>query len=618
MTDRFYTDSYIINLSGIKTNFTEENPRFKDTIWTKYTLPVDINFDRDFFSKVGQYSSFTNVNLPKYQEGNHVFEGKRLKGKIEFLELRNKSAKIQIISGFEELPNYDKKLAELPLEELDVADIYNHANEIVSKKYPETNYNFPKIYTDEFSLDSEGWKFFDSFINNRARPSGSIYKVFPRNEIQENGSGWDCVNRNIIHPMPYLLHVLKQGFLDGGFILAGDILEDDTLKQRCIFSSEHYFNTADQKYQKSNIFASEYYDNYNFNGSQQLPFAKWQKKFTIDSPGKYRFIGKCYRGGDLGNSSFMISKNGVPLTNIGGGTSDYLNFDYVVTIDIEEAESKPVFSFDFNGIVTSNLFNPEGVNIGVAEININPMRQNTSAGDPIPFVFNANRVDLSRAVPDMTFGELINTIKNWRNYDITFDNNKVFMNRIIITKTKVAEDFRKFEVEDPMRSRNNKIYFNLKFPEVEGLNLDSVFFDENGYHFNTSVIPKDTTEISIPAFCLPLTTFRATTTAKRFDDTSNLMLVYYDGLDVNGDNHAKYPNDALHGVKFAESVKDWYFNRLRNLTFKWTFFALKSQIRKFNIRSEIFAYNKKHFIKSMVKNSLSDKYYSVEIETETF
>ena len=95
------------------------------------------------------------------------------------------------------------------------------------------------------------------------------------------------------------------------------------------------------------------------------------------------------------------------------------------------------------------------------------------------------------------------------------------------------------------------------------------------------------------------------------------MLVYYDGLNSQGDNHAKNP-DGLHGTALAESVKDWFLNRLTNFTFKWTFTASRSKIRKFNIRSEIYAYGKKHWIKSWVKNSISDKSYSIEIETETY
>lgn len=610
MKDKFVTDNFEIDLTGIRTNFTEENPRFKDSIWTKYTLPVEINFDRDFLSKVAQYSSFNNANLPKEHSGYHIFEGRVMKGSITFSDFRNKTAKIQIDSGFEELPNFETKLAELPLEEKEVADIYDHANEICVKKYPETNYNFPKLYTDEFDLNSEGWKYFDSFINNRVRPSGGSVKIFPRNEIQENTNGWDCINRNILQPLPYLLYVLRVGFADAGFVLTGDILEDSLLKQRTIYSGTNYFTTADQKYQKTYVYENEYYDNI---GSE----ARWKKDFTISAPGKYRIIGSVFTN-NSGGCYLYIKKNGVELIQFGSGTTNtYLDYDHVIDIDISEAEQNPIFTVEYFGPTFNNQFNSEGVNIGLAEININPMRQNTTSGDAIPFVFNINKVNLKKSVPDITFGELVNNIKNWRNYDLTFDNGTAIMNRIIIDKSKEPEDFREFEIENPYRSRNDKKSFNLNFPDVEGLAVDDIYFDENGYSFNKSPLPTNTTEIPINGFCLPITTFRATTTARAFKEPNYLMLVYYDGLNSQGDNHAQNP-EGLHGNALAESVKDWFLNRLTNFTFKWTFIALRSKVRKFNIRSEIYAYGKKHWIKSWIKNSISDKSYSIEIETETY
>lgn len=610
MKDKFVTDNFEIDLTGIRTNFTEENPRFKDSVWTKYTLPVEINFDRDFLSKVAQYSSFNNANLPKEHSGYHIFEGRVMKGSITFSDFRNKTAKIQIDSGFEELPNFETKLSALPLEQKDVADIYDHANEICVLKYPQTNYNFPKLYTDEFDLNSEGWKYFDSFINNRVRPSGGSVKIFPRNEVQENTNGWDCINRNIIHPLPYLLYVLKVGFADAGFVLSGDILDDSLLKQRTIYSGTNYFTTADQKYQKTYVYENEYYDN---SGS----VARWKKDFTISAPGKYRIIGKVFTN-KIGNCYLYIKKNGVELIQFGSGTTNvYMDYDHVIDIDISEAEQNPIFTVEYFGPTFNNKFNSEGVNIGLAEININPMRQNTTSGDAIPFVFNFNKVNLKNSVPDITFGELVNTIKNWRNYDLTFDNGTAIMNRIIIDKSKEPEDFREFEIENPYRSRNDKKSFNLNFPDVEGLDVDDIYFDENGYSFNKSPLPTNTTEIQINGFCLPITTFRATTTARAFQEPNYLMLVYYDGLNSQGDNHAKNP-EGLHGAILAESVKDWFLNRLTNFTFKWTFTALRSKVRKFNIRSEIYAYGKKHWIKSWIKNSVSEKSYSIEIETETY
>lgn len=612
--DQFITEKSIIRLTGVETNYTEENPRFKDSVWTKYTLPFKYYYTRNFLSQNGHYSSLNNINIKQKHEGYHIFEGKMRKGILEFLEIRKTWASIQIDSGFEELPNFDKKLRELPVEYKSVTDIYSHANEIVTKKYPETNYNFPKLYTSQYDMEQEGWKYFGSFINDRILKTGTNVKEFTRNEVQENANGWDVINRNILQPVPYILHVLKAGFKDAGFVLQGDILEDPQLKQKGIFSPEQYYTTGEQKYQKTFVFSAEFYNNEVLAGNI---VGHWKKTFKIDAPGKYRLIGSCFTNND-GNCSLSIRKNGALINVYGSGTvSSFINFDQVIEIGVDEAESAPEFTFEFFGRVFNDRYNAEGVNIGVAEIKINPMRQNTASGDPIPFVFNFDRVDLRRALPDLTFGELVNTIKNWRNYDLIFDNNVAIMNRIIIDKLQEPEDFREFEVDDPIRNRNDKQYFNLKFPTVEGLGIDSVFFDENGYQLNKSPLPKESTEILINGFCLPVETFRAVTTAKVYDESGAFMLVHYEGLDQNGDNHAKNP-PGLHGNELAASVQDWFLNRLTNYTYKWTFLISKSKIRKYNIRSEIYAYNKKHWIKSWVKNSVSKKYYTVEIETETF
>ena len=65
--------------------------------------------------------------------------------------------------------------------------------------------------------------YFDGIINNRYQKSGSW--IFPRNEVVNDT---DVANRNIIHPLPYLLYVLEIGFKDAGFILSGDVLNDET------------------------------------------------------------------------------------------------------------------------------------------------------------------------------------------------------------------------------------------------------------------------------------------------------------------------------------------------------------------------------------------------------
>jgi len=104
MKDKFITSEFEIDLSNCKISVTEENPRFKDSFWTKYSLPFDVIMDRDFQSKLGHYSSLYTKGLKRYHDGYHVFEGKLLKGKLEVLEISGNTLKCQIDSGFEDMP----------------------------------------------------------------------------------------------------------------------------------------------------------------------------------------------------------------------------------------------------------------------------------------------------------------------------------------------------------------------------------------------------------------------------------------------------------------------------------------------------------------------------------
>ena len=145
---------------------------------------------------------------------------------------------------------------------------------------------------------------------------------------------------------------------------------------------------------------------------------------------------------------------------------------------------------------------------------------------------------------------------------MVFDGAKVFMNLIKIDHSLDAVDFRGFEVEKPLRKFTDKQSFNIKFPETDLAIFDNIFFNENGYTLNGTG-DKNTSEITINGFAVPLAIFRGTTTAKIAQENSVLQLVYYDGL-KNGLNHAQNPN-GLHGIYIAEHLKPWFVNRVTNI-----------------------------------------------------
>ncbi|AZZ59672.1 hypothetical protein [Riemerella anatipestifer] len=612
MQDKFVTNTGVeIPLDSTNFTYVEENPRFKDTFWTNYTLPIDISYSRDFLSSFGQYSSLNNIGLKRYHEGIHQFEGRLRKGKLEVLEFKKEMLKIQIDSGFETLPNFEKPLSELPLLNIAVDDIYNHANDIVTKKYPETVYNFPKLYTDEYNLQDEAYKYFDSFINNRNNQEGRTTKGFSRNRLENEV---DVYNKNIIHPLPYLLYVLTVGFSDAGFRLEGEILEDEYLKYRLIWSGKPYHTSGDQKEHKLNVYSEEYL-NQNVNGN--LYFGEWQKEILIDAPGKYNIKGHFQTQIGLNDGGGRVELN-IPVLNFSQSFSVNQSSDIQQGIDISEEQAKEGVKviFKFKGAMGYSKVADDGVNLGLAQLQILPKRMHTKEGVPIPYIYNDNRVNLSKTVPEMNFGELVTAIKNLRNYDLEFEGNRAIMNKIKIDKYKEPEDFRMFEVENPTRFFNDKVSFNITFPDEESVVTKNIYFDETGYRLNYRSVPETATEININVISLPFTMFRSVFTAKAINSNA-LMLVYYDGLDNNGNNHAQNKK-GLMDEELAKYLEPWFMNRLTNFRYKWTFICEKNKIRNFNIRSAIFAYNRKHWIKSWTKKSLTNNLYSIEIETETF
>ncbi|MRM84378.1 hypothetical protein [Riemerella anatipestifer] len=612
MQDKFITNTGVeIPLDSTNFTYVEENPRFKDTFWTNYTLPIDISYSRDFLSSFGQYSSLNNIRLKRYHEGIHQFEGRLRKGKLEVLEFKKEMLKIQIDSGFETLPNFEKPLSELPLLNIVVDDIYNHANDIVTKKYPETVYNFPKLYTDEYNLQDEAYKYFDSFINNRNNQEGRTTKGFSRNRLENEV---DVYNKNIIHPLPYLLYVLTVGFSDAGFRLEGEILEDEYLKYRLIWSGKPYHTSGDQKEHRLNVYSEEYL-NQNVNGN--LYFGEWQKEILIDAPGKYNIKGHFQTQIGLNDGGGRVELN-IPVLNFSQSFSVNQSSDIQQGIDISEEQAKEGVKviFKFKGAMGYSKVADDGVNLGLAQLQILPKRMHTKEGVPIPYIYNDNRVNLSKAVPEMNFGELVTAIKNLRNYDLEFEGNRAIMNKIKIDKYKEPEDFRMFEVENPTRFFNDKVSFNITFPDEESVVTKNIYFDETGYRLNYRSVPETATEININVISLPFTMFRSVFTAKVINSNA-LMLVYYDGLDNNGNNHAQNKK-GLMDEELAKYLEPWFMNRLTNFRYKWTFICEKNKIRNFNIRSAIFAYNRKHWIKSWTKKSLTNNLYSIEIETETF
>lgn len=566
MTDYFVTSQFVLDLSRIAISYQEENPRFKDTFFTQYSLPFEFQMNADLRLRMGNYTALNATKLKKKYDGYHVLDGRVRKGTLEILSVEGNLVSAQIDSGFEQLPNFEKKLCDLPLLRKRVPDIYAHANEIVVKKYPEVDYNFPKVVYPK-DKSQKGWELFFQFINNYGSEG------FIRNETNRN--------YNIMHPMPYLLYVLKTGFADAGYELAGDILTDEDFNQQVLYSNTPYYLTTAQ---------------------QEHTLTAVEPTYEFATAGTWRLV--CDNQPISGQVNIRLKLDNVIIREFSFEKPETLSFTQVLTIDT----TGQTLVLEIEGTPQPQL-----------SMNLNIVAQHSEDGNVIEQVINPNIVDLKRAVPDVTFGELVKTIKNWKNYDMFIRGHKLYMNRIKVEERIHAKDFRPWEVREPKKTFLTKQSYLIKFPEMDdkAYQLPVVQVTADSYQvLNAQEATQLTnvTEIQIGGYCLPRVMYKGEYTAvARKGGEQTIGLIWYDGLH-NGQNHAGF-RKALTPPLVAEYWKDWYKMRIAAAEYTWSFVCNKNQFRHIALRDTILAYNQRMLIKSLNKSVLDKEHYQVEITT---
>src|SRR5690606_27038811 len=86
--------------------------------------------------------------------------------------------------------------------------------------------------------------------------------------------------------------------------------------------------------------------------------------------------------------------------------------------------------------------------IKVDVINTELSNESQYTGTDLGVITNPNEVDLRRAVPEMTFGELVKIIKNWFNYDVDIQGKFVIMNLIANQTKNKVQDLRFLEIPE--------------------------------------------------------------------------------------------------------------------------------------------------------------------------
>jgi len=422
-------------------------------------------------------------------------------------------------------------------------------------------------------------------------------------------------NVNIIHPMPYILHVLKTGFRDAGFELKGHILTDADLLYRTIYSGTDYFTSKQQRRYDFNIKASQPDELMLENGPDD--YCIYERHITIEKTGTYKIAGliKFWKAKKM-FSNYQISLNGQKLwqKRTNSDRSDYL-IDIPIDIDFNVNQENSILTF-----FCKKQYHPDW-DFQLADLLVTSAVlediSNAELGEDSGFVTNRNEVNLKNAVPDMTFGDFVNKICNWFNYAMIPIEKTIYMNRLSLEKYFEPKDFRKYEAKRPKRVPKKNVSYLLKFPELDR-KVDSVFYDAKGFKLNGEEIA-DTKVIDIDGYSLPVYMPKPnshSTAVVQTDSTTMLQLVYYDGL-TNGTNNAKNPAGCHFPELFYKNWENWLKRRLECYEYTWKFTIPIEEMANYSINDYIYCYDNIHLIKTLNKDKVSETTYEVEIITET-
>lgn len=617
---KFIHSDFEIDLSKLKISTQEENHWFSDSFFAKFSLPFEIDLDSELDETFG-FISFYNSQIIETQFEGHYFENGEYYTAIFEIEEAENRLQCSVRFGLEEFPNFDKSLTELNLDKFEVENIYDHAAEVITKTWPEVNYNFPQIHTDKIDTDSDIWFAFEKIINN--------YKdgQFLRNELDlvENIS----YNRNIMQPMPYLLHVFITAFADAGYELQGDILSDEFLKKIILYSSVDYQTTFEQQsiniFQMSEDNAGEFVE-----PAVQIAFGQIRPAYTytyyysrkvIEFPGMYRIIGKIRLARFLLTSiprTIKIKYRTQILFEFSGAITGPLATQPIITFNID-VTFETISDLDENFITIESKQGPSVEKI-IFELDINPIRLHDSSGEAIPTVINPNKVDLTRTVPDMKFGDLFTAYRNWFNYGIEVVGNVVQVNFIQDQINSQDEfDLSHLEVKRPRRKFNKGISFLLQFGEVSSKDYKflPVFQNASGVTNVGYIKDEKTNEIIVNAIPLPLLERNGVQSAHGFeDDRTKIYAVLYSGL-TRGLNITSDPDPISMPSAHARHSKDWFSRRIHSQVFQWSFTDYYEKLIGLKLKRSVFAYGLSHIIKTINRDEIGENLYQIDIETES-
>lgn len=627
MRVKFICRLFEVDMLQGKLELVEENQWFSTDFFAVYSFPTEIDLTPEINNALNMISHENAADVETIFEGELYMADTYKKATLEIESEEGDKLSVKITAGFESFPNFEKQLAALPLHYEEVpGDFYQFAESKISTGWPNQAFNFPKIIPPKgkFDTSTDQWEFFEGFINNRVG-SAFLENEFDSQQVLQ-------INRNVMQPYAYLMHVLQKGFEDAGFTLQGDILEDTKLKKIMLGVESKYYTHYSTSSQELFLGIDEYgtpagggnvFAIVNVNGDPVV--RNYHKEFTITEPGFYTVQGNLILRSLVSKAFARIKVNGV--TKVSESTdAGFLDFD------LREYYKSVDFNFTVNPGETATieiecintrliLVDGERIDEGtILDVTATQLSKFDDMGNLQPTLITPKDVDLKKVMPETTFGELVKMVCTLRNMELMpRDNGVIEMNRItpklnLPATTSLASTEKKSRYRGFQKGKT----FLLKFQDADGedYKAEKIYITQNSVETDSFAKKDDTSEIVIKAIVLPQKTDGSITTAYSYiEGNDKLKLFSYDHTTPGNDTEE--PETLRITNIYENDYRQWFDFRINAQVYRWKFIKSLEEAFSLSAYDKIYAYRRDHIITKLTKSKTDKDYMELEIETES-
>lgn len=591
----FYGNGFELDMTLFGITLNEENNMFIDNLIKSYSFPFRIPLSDSMVKNLGFPNIEAISDSSSSIRGKLVVDNVYYSATLKTGDRQGDEIEAELYYGDEELPVYGTKLGHLPWPINIVTTTYALAEKHLQASWPVVTHNFPAIFKPTLK-EKDDYSDFQYFANNY---NGND---FVSNLINIVGSDTYFLNRNVLMPCPYLLEMVSFGYRTGGKKVRGSLFEDDRIK-KLVLLPERFLEK----------FKGSTYDYWQFS----LPDTT--ETNTLGTIGVYS---RTMSPSSTGTYNVKINLDLDPVI------AKYFSLRIYRKHTVTQVTTDEFTASSLNNRVTINKeisINVEGDQVNesiIVELRLLYTTQSISEKNSFEYSYKEGRLNeldtsysLAEMMPDMTFGDFIDSIKNWLNLDITMDEEFVTIDFIdkALDKLEIVDNGHLEEQYPKIKSNTDRL-FKLNYP-----NGDKLFIDRSGVIY--SDLDRDESDaITIKMNCHMGTVEynHGRTTVVDPEEASYLTFALYDGLDASNRNNSV---DNVNGFTgkieniYQEFWKNWIYRRSINKTIKDRFSIHHTEPLK--VLSKIFKYNQILLPVKIRKKRVGNEYYDVEMEAET-